>query len=130
MWAVYKIWKIFLNSIFGLQFSYLFNSGYNSPKPSQKVMEHPRNFGIAALELYIPKPFVDMNKFGKRQSDPEIYNRVPRGKYTTGLGQQKMSFVSENEDPVSLAMNGSFVLTQPWKDYCAEQGSPPTTSED
>jgi 3-hydroxy-3-methylglutaryl CoA synthase len=49
-------------------------------------------FGIEALEIYFPKTFVDQTEFGNFHPDSEIFNKVPQGKYTKGLGQLELSF--------------------------------------
>lgn len=65
------------------------------------------NCGVSLIEVYIPKLFVDVE-------DLENYHRASKGKYTIGLGQQKMSVVSEAEDCVSMAMTGTDLMTQCW----------------
>lgn len=49
------------------------------------------------MSVYIPRTTVS-------QSDLESYDSVPTGKYTKGLGQLHMSFVTDREDVVSLAL--------------------------
>lgn len=54
-------------------------------------------FGIVAMELYVPKLYVD-------QGDFERAKAVPAGKITKGLGQDEMVFNSELEDVNSMAL--------------------------
>ena len=61
------------------------------------------NCGISLIEVYIPKLFVDIE-------DLESHHKASKGKYTIGLGQHRMSVVSEAEDSVSMAMTGSIHL--------------------
>lgn len=53
--------------------------------------------GICAMSVYIPRTAV-------AHVDLEIFDKVPTGKYTLGLGQRFMSFVTDREDVVSLAL--------------------------
>ncbi|CAN8073841.1 unnamed protein product [Agarophyton chilense] len=53
--------------------------------------------GIQHMAVYIPRMAV-------AQDDLERHDRVPSGKYTIGLGQLYMSFVSDREDVISLAL--------------------------
>jgi len=57
----------------------------------------PKSVGIIAGEIYFPRTFVS-------QSDLEIYDRVPPGKYTTGLGQRNMAFCGDLEDINSICL--------------------------
>lgn len=57
----------------------------------------PENVGILAMELAIPSRYVE-------QDDLEKHDRVPGGKYTVGLGQERMAFCSDREDVVSLCL--------------------------
>jgi len=47
--------------------------------------------------MYFPKTTVN-------QTQLEIFNQVPQGKYTNGLGQVNMAFVSDREDIVSVCL--------------------------
>ncbi|KAJ3154063.1 hypothetical protein HDU86_004988 [Geranomyces michiganensis] len=49
------------------------------------------NVGIHAVEIYMPKKYVDQNELEK-------YDGVAAGKYTIGLGQQKMGVCDDRED--------------------------------
>lgn len=55
------------------------------------------NVGILAMELYVPSQYVD-------QTELEKFDNVSAGKYTTGLGQQKMAFCSDREDINSICL--------------------------
>ncbi|KAL1502106.1 hypothetical protein ABEB36_007300 [Hypothenemus hampei] len=57
----------------------------------------PEDVGILALELIFPSQYVD-------QVELEEYDNVSTGKYTIGLGQQKMGFCSDREDIHSLCL--------------------------
>eukprot|EP01083_Nonionella_stella_P089480 249659_1 len=55
------------------------------------------SIGIVAMESYFPKYYVSQSKF-------EAFNGVSAGKYTLGLGQERMSFVTEREDICSISL--------------------------
>lgn len=57
----------------------------------------PLNVGIMAMEVYFPSQYVD-------QSELEVFDGVSQGKYTIGLGQDKMGFCSDCEDVNSLCL--------------------------
>lgn len=57
----------------------------------------PKDVGILAVELILPSQYVD-------QTLLEKYDKVDPGKYTIGLGQDKMSFCSDREDIHSLCL--------------------------
>jgi len=57
----------------------------------------PENVGILALELIFPSTFVD-------QTQLEKFDGVSAGKYTIGLGQDRMGFCSDREDINSLCL--------------------------
>nr|CAH7734605.1 unnamed protein product [Callosobruchus chinensis] len=57
----------------------------------------PEDVGILAMELTFPSQYVD-------QTELEAFDGVPAGKYTVGLGQQKMGFCSDREDVCSLCL--------------------------
>jgi hydroxymethylglutaryl-CoA synthase len=65
----------------------------------------PAEFGIIAMEMYIPKIYID-------QSDFEIAKKISPGKITQGLGQEWMSFVSELEDVNSMALTALKMLLE------------------
>lgn len=53
--------------------------------------------GILNMAVYIPRTAVS-------QSELEKYDNASSGKYTVGLGQSHMAFVTDREDVVSLAL--------------------------
>lgn len=53
--------------------------------------------GIVFMESYFPKFYIDQTEF-------ESYNNVSSGKYTIGLGQKEMSFVTDREDICSISL--------------------------
>ncbi|KAJ5239471.1 hypothetical protein N7468_004090 [Penicillium chermesinum] len=57
----------------------------------------PQNIGIKAIEVYFPSQCVD-------QAELEKHDGVSAGKYTIGLGQNKMSFCDDREDIYSMAL--------------------------
>lgn len=57
----------------------------------------PENVGILAIELIFPSQYVD-------QSELEKHDGVSAGKYTIGLGQERMGFCSDREDINSLCL--------------------------
>ncbi|XP_044263580.1 hydroxymethylglutaryl-CoA synthase 1 [Tribolium madens] len=57
----------------------------------------PEDVGIHALELYFPSQYVD-------QTDLETHDGASAGKYTIGLGQEKMGFCTDREDINSLCL--------------------------
>jgi len=57
----------------------------------------PQDVGILAIEIYFPSQYVD-------QTELETFDKVSAGKYTVGLGQDKMGFCSDREDINSLSL--------------------------
>jgi hydroxymethylglutaryl-CoA synthase len=57
----------------------------------------PQSVGILAIELIFPSQYVE-------QSEMEVYDGVPAGKYTVGLGQARMGFCTDREDINSLCL--------------------------
>ncbi|KAL4236069.1 Hydroxymethylglutaryl-CoA synthase [Mactra antiquata] len=57
----------------------------------------PKDVGIVAMEVYFPSQYVD-------QKELESFDGVSAGKYTIGLGQDKMGFCSDVEDINSLCL--------------------------
>jgi hydroxymethylglutaryl-CoA synthase len=57
----------------------------------------PKDVGIVAMEVYVPVWYVD-------QAELETYDSVSAGKYTIGLGQDRMAFCNDREDINSLCM--------------------------
>ena len=54
--------------------------------------------GIIDIQLYIPRYFLD-------QIENEEFDKAGKGKYTIGLGQQKMSFLGDREDINSICLS-------------------------
>ncbi|KAK6165638.1 hypothetical protein SNE40_022528 [Patella caerulea] len=68
------------------------------PGPEKTEMSGwPEDVGIIALEIYFPSQYVD-------QSELENFDGVSSGKYTIGLGQDKMGFCSDREDINTLCL--------------------------
>jgi hydroxymethylglutaryl-CoA synthase len=57
----------------------------------------PEGVGILAIELIFPSQYVE-------QSELELYDQVPAGKYTVGLGQARMGFCTDREDINSICL--------------------------
>lgn len=57
----------------------------------------PKDVGILAIEVYIPSNYVE-------QTDLEEFDKVSAGKYTVGLGQNRMVFCNDREDVNSLCL--------------------------
>ena len=60
------------------------------PKPIQNV-------GIHAIEIYFPSTYVS-------QEELELFDKVSKGKYTIGLGQETMAVVNDREDVNSISL--------------------------
>ncbi|KAJ5193437.1 hypothetical protein N7449_009579 [Penicillium cf. viridicatum] len=67
-----------------------------------------QNVGIKALEIYFPSRYVP-------QSELETYLGASTGKFTIGLGQQKMSFCDDREDLYSMALTAVSSLLKKYK---------------
>ncbi|XP_015376005.1 PREDICTED: hydroxymethylglutaryl-CoA synthase 1-like isoform X1 [Diuraphis noxia] len=63
----------------------------------------PEHVGILALEIVVPSRCVN-------QADLELHDDVSKGKYTIGLGQERMAFCSDREDVVSLSLTAVSLL--------------------
>jgi len=61
------------------------------------MTKRPEDVGILAIETYFPVTTVN-------QTALETFDGVPKGKYSTGLGQSNMAFVSDREDIVSISL--------------------------
>ena len=57
----------------------------------------PENVGIIAMDFYFPSYYVE-------QTNLEEFYKVPKGKYTIGLGQNRMSFCNDREDISSICL--------------------------
>ncbi|EAA11950.3 AGAP005847-PA [Anopheles gambiae str. PEST] len=60
----------------------------------------PEDVGILGLEIVFPSQYVD-------QTELEAFDGVSAGKYTIGLGQQRMGFCSDREDINSLCLTAA-----------------------
>ena len=60
-------------------------------------MSWPSDVGILGIELVFPSLFVD-------QTELEVFDGVSAGKYTIGLGQDRMGFCTDREDINSLCL--------------------------
>ncbi|EIE88360.1 hypothetical protein G6F46_002245 [Rhizopus delemar] len=58
---------------------------------------YPQNIGILAMEMYFPQRCVN-------QPEMESFDGVSAGKYTIGLGQEKMAFIDDREDIQSICL--------------------------
>lgn len=61
-------------------------------------MSGAKHVGIVGIEIYFPSVYID-------QRDLEKHDEVSEGKYTIGLGQEKMGICSDREDINSLAIS-------------------------
>lgn len=75
----------------------------------------PENVGIHAIELIFPSQYVD-------QTELESYDGVSAGKYTIGLGQEKMGFCNDREDINSLCLTVVHKLLERYDVKFAEIG--------
>lgn len=57
----------------------------------------PEDVGIIDIEIYFPSYYVE-------QDELEVHDNVSKGKYTIGLGQNRMGFCSDREDINSLCL--------------------------
>lgn len=60
-------------------------------------MQRPKDIGILDMQIYFPRYYVD-------QSELEEFNKIGKGKYTIGLGQEKMAFAGDREDINSVCL--------------------------
>lgn len=67
-------------------------------------MSRPSNIGILCMEMYSPRRYVS-------QEDLEQTDNC-KGKYTIGLGQQKMAFTDDREDIASFFMTATKNLVE------------------
>ncbi len=64
---------------------------------TNSTSQWPDNVGILAMEIYFPNTYVE-------QTDLEVHNQVSKGKYTIGLGQNRMAFCTDREDISSICL--------------------------
>ncbi|KAI9498856.1 hydroxymethylglutaryl-CoA synthase [Zychaea mexicana] len=73
---------------------------------TQSTFEHyPQNVGILAMDMYFPSRCVE-------QSEMEAFDGVSAGKYTIGLGQEKMAFIDDREDIQSICLTAVQTLME------------------
>lgn len=71
----------------------------------KKMGMWPEDVGILELQLVVPGTYVD-------QTELEKFHGVSAGKYTIGLGQDKMGFCSDREDINSLCLTALSQLVE------------------
>ncbi|KAF9240605.1 hydroxymethylglutaryl-coenzyme A synthase C terminal-domain-containing protein [Melanogaster broomeanus] len=69
-----------------------------SPASAEYDMPRPKDVGILAMEVYFPHRCIS-------EADLEVFDGVPAGKYTIGLGQMYMACCDDREDINSFALN-------------------------
>ncbi|KAG8938182.1 ATP-dependent 5'-3' DNA helicase hcs1, partial [Tulasnella sp. 424] len=57
----------------------------------------PQNVGILAMEMWFPRRCIS-------EEELEVFDGVPKGKYTIGLGQEYMAYIDDREDINSIAL--------------------------
>lgn len=57
----------------------------------------PQNVGILAMDVYFPASYV-------HQEELEAFDGVSKGKYTIGLGQDRLAFCTDLEDVISMSL--------------------------
>ena len=77
----------------------LVNREIKQVQPEAK--QRAEDVGICAMELYFPPHAV-------LQQDMEQACGCP-GKFTAGLGQEAITFCSDEEDAISMALTGQFI---------------------
>ncbi|KAH8110819.1 hydroxymethylglutaryl-CoA synthase [Phellopilus nigrolimitatus] len=58
----------------------------------------PKDVGILGMEMYFPRRCIS-------EEDLEVFDGVPKGKYTIGLGQEYMACTDDREDINSFALS-------------------------
>jgi hydroxymethylglutaryl-CoA synthase len=71
-------------------------------------MARPADVGIIGIDSYFPNTYVD-------QTELEQFDGVGAGKYTIGLGQQRMAVISDREDINSICMTAVLNLLLKYK---------------
>ncbi|KIJ55599.1 hypothetical protein M422DRAFT_24168 [Sphaerobolus stellatus SS14] len=61
-------------------------------------LPRPKDVGILGLEIYFPRRCIS-------EEDLEVFDGVPKGKYTIGLGQEYMACTDDREDINSFALS-------------------------
>ncbi len=73
------------------------NPSNTTTSKKQDFNKYPQNVGILAMQVYFPAQYVEQSKL-------EAFDNVSAGKYTIGLGQQRMGFCLDNEDINSICL--------------------------
>ncbi|EGG11943.1 uncharacterized protein MELLADRAFT_46585 [Melampsora larici-populina 98AG31] len=81
------------------------NLGRWSPHTPSSDNTRPRDVGILAMDVYFPKRCVS-------QPDLEKFDQVAAGKYTIGLGQERMAYCDDREDINSFLLTVTQSLLQ------------------
>lgn len=68
----------------------------------------PKDVGIIAMDIYFPTTYVE-------QTELEKFNGVSAGKYTIGLGQNRMAFTNDREDISSICLTVTERLLQKYQ---------------
>ncbi|KAI8895883.1 hydroxymethylglutaryl-CoA synthase [Globomyces pollinis-pini] len=93
--GLFRGFSLFLLILQSLFFSTI--STLNPQMLTSQQSHQNHNVGIVAMDIYIPKKFVD-------QQQLETFDGVSAGKYTIGLGQLKMAVVDDREDINSMCL--------------------------
>ncbi|GIQ89449.1 hypothetical protein KIPB_011916, partial [Kipferlia bialata] len=74
-------------------------------------MECSKMPGIAAMQVYVPRLYVEQADLERHdaQSDDHYATRM-KGKYTKGLGQNRMAIATDAEDCISMALTVTDML--------------------
>ncbi len=68
----------------------------------------PADVGILGIDIYFPTTYVD-------QTELEQADGVSAGKYTIGIGQDRMSWIGDREDINSIAYTNVLRLLEKYK---------------
>ncbi|KAF9645814.1 hydroxymethylglutaryl-CoA synthase [Thelephora ganbajun] len=74
------------------------NGVYTNGTTAHPSETRPKDVGILAMEMYFPSRCIS-------QEDLEVFDGVPKGKYTIGLGQSYMACTDDREDINSFALS-------------------------
>ncbi|THH27130.1 hypothetical protein EUX98_g7052 [Antrodiella citrinella] len=69
-----------------------------------EAQPRPKDVGILAMEMYFPRRCIS-------EEELEVFDNVPKGKYTIGLGQRFMACCDDREDINSFALTGTRILS-------------------
>ncbi|KAH9852620.1 hydroxymethylglutaryl-CoA synthase [Lenzites betulinus] len=68
----------------------------------------PKDVGILAMEMYFPRRCIS-------EEELEVFDNVPKGKYTIGLGQKFMACCDDREDINSFALTAVINLIEKYE---------------